>query len=71
MAQDYIMTIESDDEDSSGKISSKTEQDGVKLDPGFVFDFAGDPYLEFGSHIQTEDLVKSGSKPVRFHWFSS
>lgn len=62
---DYVMTIESDEEDSSFKIISKNDQEEAKLDPGFVFDLTGDPYLEFGSNILTEDLVKSGSKPVR------
>ncbi|KAJ3575639.1 hypothetical protein NP233_g978 [Leucocoprinus birnbaumii] len=64
MAGDYIMTIDSDEEGSSSRLQTKAEQDETKLDPEFVFDLAGDPYLEFGSSALTEDLVKSGSKPA-------
>lgn len=58
------MTIESDEEDLSSKLNPRIHQDETKLDPEFVFDLAGDPYIEFGSGALTEDLVKSGSKPV-------
>lgn len=60
MVADYIMTIDSDDEETAD--ASKMAQDEAKLNPEFVFDVVGDPYLEFGSY--TLDLVKSGSKPV-------
>ncbi|KAF9453798.1 DEAD-domain-containing protein [Macrolepiota fuliginosa MF-IS2] len=63
MDQEYIMTIESDEEELPGKTFSKNEQDEAKLDPEFVFDLAGDPYLESGSYTLIEDLVRSGTKP--------
>lgn len=59
------MTIGSDDEEVPENISFKEPQDEAKLNPDFIFDLAGDPYLEFGSHVLTEDLVQSGSKLVR------
>lgn len=64
MTTDYIMTVGSDDEDLPENFSSKEQQDEAKLNPDFIFDLAGDPYLEFGSHVLTKDLVKSGSKLV-------
>ena len=66
---DYIMTIDSDTDDSS---TSKNEPiDDAKLDPDFVFDLAGDPYSDFISKpLRIEDLVKTGSKPVRLFIFA-
>ena len=64
MIGDYVMTIESDEEDFSSKVNSKVDQDETKLDPEFVFDLTGDPYFEFGSNVLTQDLVQSGSKPA-------
>ena len=66
---DYVMTIDSDDEDvpipSSSKLSKPEPLDDAKLDPDFVFDVAGDPYVDFmNSSIGVHDLVKTGSKPV-------
>lgn len=63
------MTIESDTEDvpiPSGSKSSKTEPaDDAKLDPDFVFDLTGDPYIDLTNDtIGLQDLVKTGSKPV-------
>jgi ATP-dependent RNA helicase DDX27 len=58
---DYILTIDSDTEDTI-----KTDPDDVKLDPDFVFDLAGDPYSEIiNKSFGIEDFVKTGSKPVR------
>lgn len=61
------MTIESDEEDvpiPSGSKSSKTEpSDDAKLDPDFVFDLAGDPYIDLTKDLGLQDLVKTGSKP--------
>jgi len=66
---DYVMTIDSDTEDApipSGSKSSKTEPaDDAKLDPDFVFDLTGDPYIDLTNNsIGLQDLVKTGSKPV-------
>ncbi|KAF8158306.1 P-loop containing nucleoside triphosphate hydrolase protein [Crassisporium funariophilum] len=65
---DYVMTIDSDTEDApvpSSSKSSKTQvPDDAKLDPDFVFDLSGDPYLDVSNKfIGVEDLVKKGSKP--------
>lgn len=70
---DYVMTIDSDTEDvlpvpstSKPSKSSKKQEpaDDAKLDPDFVFDLAGDPYIDLTSK-SVNDLVKTGSKPVR------
>ncbi|KAF8964183.1 ATP-dependent RNA helicase drs1 [Flammula alnicola] len=66
---DFIMTIDSDTEDvpipSTSKSSKKQEPvDDTKLDPDFVFDLAGDPYIDLTTKsIGLDDLVKTGSKP--------
>ncbi|KAF9527593.1 ATP-dependent RNA helicase drs1 [Crepidotus variabilis] len=73
---DYIMTIDSDNEDAptpspskSGKKSEKSLKslepaDDAKLDLDFVFDAAGDPYVDFSTEAMGfDDLVKTGSKP--------
>ena len=68
---DFVMTIDSDDEASAPVIakpsagkSSKTED--VQLDPEFTFDFSGDPYADLaGGMGDVDDFVKKGSKPVR------
>lgn len=68
---DYVMTIDSDSEDvpiPSTSKSSKTAgpADDTKLDPEFVFDIGGDPYIDLTSRgAGLDDLVKTGSKPVR------
>lgn len=67
---DYVMTIDSDTEDvpipSTSKSSKKLEPaDDAKLDPDFVFDLAGDPYIDLtNQNLGVNDLVKTGSKPV-------
>ncbi|PPR05356.1 hypothetical protein CVT24_007970 [Panaeolus cyanescens] len=67
---DFIMTIDSDTEDtpiipsSSKKESKNSAAEEVKLDPDFVFDPAGDPYLDLTTEgLDIKDLVKTGSKP--------
>ena len=63
---DYILTIDSDTEDTF----KNDPIDDVKLDPDFVFDPAGDPYSEIiNKSFGIEDLVKTGSKPVRPSFF--
>jgi hypothetical protein len=64
MAVDYVMTIDSEDEEVVDNLS-KNAQEEANLNPEFIFDVAGDPYLEVTSHTLAEDVVKSGSKPVR------
>lgn len=61
---DYIMTIDSDVEDSPPVFKNEAIDD-AKLDPDFVFDLAGDPYSDFiNKPLGVEDIVKTGSKPV-------
>lgn len=68
---DYVMTIESDTEEAPPASSSKAGKSTVppedaQLNPDFVFDLTGDPYNDLlGGSVDVEDLVKSGSKPVR------
>jgi len=62
MIGDYIMTIESDEEDLSSRFNSKVDQDETKLNPEFVFDLFGDSLFELESNVLTQDLVQSGSK---------
>lgn len=59
---DYILTIDSDTEDTF----KSDAIDDVKLDPDFEFDPTGDPYSEIiNKSLGIEDFVKTGSKPVR------
>jgi ATP-dependent RNA helicase DDX27 len=71
---DFIMTIESDEEDISiaqpkakaGKASSSKSSEDAPLNPEFVFDLSGDAYDSIvGYQSDLRDLVKTGSKPVR------
>lgn len=42
-----------------------TAEEAVELNPEFTFDLSGDPYSEFlDEHLDVQDLVKKGSKPV-------
>jgi len=68
---DFIMTLDSEDESPSGAIrhskhSVSKGADEALLDPAFTFDVSGDPYVDL-LHGETDfaDVVKSGSKPVR------
>ncbi|PSS37722.1 hypothetical protein PHLCEN_2v415 [Hermanssonia centrifuga] len=59
---DFVMTIDSDDEDSQNKKNKPV--DDTQLNPDFIFDLSGDPYtdlLDGGSDLH--DYVKKGSKP--------
>ena len=59
------MTIDSDSEDVK---QTKQTSDDTKLNPDFIFDVGGDPYVDFSTNSDmVEDLVKTGSKPVGFH----
>ncbi|KAG5635096.1 nucleolar DEAD-box protein required for synthesis of 60S ribosomal subunit [Sphagnurus paluster] len=64
---DYVMTLDSDSEEyvppKSSK-NSKPEMDDANLNPEFVFDVSGDPYLDFiGKNTEMADFVKKGTKP--------
>ncbi|KAH8835254.1 DEAD-domain-containing protein [Flagelloscypha sp. PMI_526] len=62
---DYVMTIESDSEDERPKNKKQKTQDTAldgQLDPDFVFDISGDPYLDFAT--ASVDSVTAGSKPT-------
>ena len=67
---DFIMTIESDDEGGapaakSSNTARSSKGEDVQLDPEFTFDFSGDPYSDLtGGLGDVDDLVKKGSKPV-------
>ena len=65
---DFIMTIDSDDEDTLHKPSkTKDVVEDAQLDPNFVFDLSGDPYAELlGDTSGPQDSVKQGSKPVSY-----
>ncbi len=45
---------------------TQTAEEAVELNPDFSFDLSGDPYNDFlDDHLDVQDLVKKGSKPVR------
>jgi ATP-dependent RNA helicase DDX27 len=67
--QDFIMTIDSDDEEKVPKKISKDKEvvDDAQLNPDFVFDLSGDPYGDLlGDTSGPQDYVTKGSKPVSF-----
>lgn len=44
---------------------TQTAEEAVELNPDFTFDLSGDPYTDFrDEHLDVQDLVKKGSKPV-------
>lgn len=64
---DFIMTIDSDDEETEVKKPSKTKEaaEDAQLNPDFVFDLSGDPYADLlGDTTEPQDYVKKGSRPV-------
>ena len=64
---DFVMTIDSDDEAGPVKTSkSKDVAEEAQLNPDFVFDLSGDPYNEFLGESNLQDFVKKGTKSVRF-----
>ena len=73
MTDDFIMTIDSGDEEVPVQRQSKDKRkatemgnETVALDPSFSFDLMGDAYADI-LHKETsfQDVVKTGSKPVR------
>jgi hypothetical protein len=66
---DFIMTVESDTEDSLPQVSTKkyvdVEELEASLNPAFTFDLATDAYMDIlDSQNELRDLVKTGSRPV-------
>lgn len=70
---DFIMTIDSDEEDdiilppskvSKSAKSQKADPEDAQLNADFTFDLAGDPYAEILGGSNLHDLVKKGSRPV-------
>ncbi|VDB99617.1 unnamed protein product [Peniophora sp. CBMAI 1063] len=67
--EDFIMTIDSDDEGTSPlakpAVPKSSKAEDVQLDPEFTFDFSGDPYADLtGGMADVDDFVKEGSKPA-------
>lgn len=64
LSGDYVMTIDSDDEDPIH--SAKPKGEIVQLDIDFVFDPSVDALTEtWNTASDLGDFVKTGSKPVR------
>ncbi|GJE86099.1 DEAD-domain-containing protein [Phanerochaete sordida] len=60
---DFVMTLDSDDEAGPVKASkAKDVPEEAQLNPDFVFDLSGDPYSEFLSESNIQDYVKKGTK---------
>ncbi|KAI6132816.1 DEAD-domain-containing protein [Pisolithus croceorrhizus] len=62
---DFIMTIDSDDENRVKKRSKKPhdEREEVQLSADFQFDLSGDPYMDVFHSEQTKDTVNDVLKP--------
>ncbi|KAG6842195.1 nucleolar DEAD-box protein required for synthesis of 60S ribosomal subunit [Blastosporella zonata] len=64
---DYVMTLESDSEEYSLPTKPKTSKldaEDASLNPEFVFDISGDPYVDIiGQSPEYGDFVKKGTKP--------
>lgn len=66
-ADDFVMTIDSDDEGKSTK--NKDVAEDTQLNPDFVFDLSGDPYADLlGDAGDVQDFVKKGTKAVSAYW---
>lgn len=65
---DFVMTIDSDDEDVESKQVTKLkgkDVEAVQLDLDFVFDPSGDPYIDtLEAQSEVKDFIKQGSRPV-------
>ncbi|KAG6911950.1 hypothetical protein DXG01_000198 [Tephrocybe rancida] len=62
----YVMTLDSDSEEPSLSSALKTAKLDAEdsLNPEFVFDISGDPYVDIvGQSTEYGDLVKKGTKP--------
>ncbi|EKM61030.1 uncharacterized protein PHACADRAFT_24252 [Phanerochaete carnosa HHB-10118-sp] len=62
-ADDFVMTIDSDDETGPSELSkTKDIAEEAQLNLDFVFDLSGDPYNEFLSESNIQDYIKKGTK---------
>lgn len=71
MSEDFIMTLDSGDEGEVGeelplptKKATKGKEVDDSLNPDFIFDLSGDPYVDVLG-VDNGDIVKTGSRPVR------
>jgi ATP-dependent RNA helicase DDX27 len=69
---DFIMTMDSDEEqpltsfkESKSRKSQNVDPEDAQLNADFTFDLAGDPYADILGEQNLRDLVKKGSRPVR------
>ncbi|KAF7969342.1 hypothetical protein HWV62_27671 [Athelia sp. TMB] len=70
-ADDFIMTIDSDEEDISLPLpkiskptkSQKADTEDAQLNADFIFDLSGDPYADMIGGSSLHDFVKKGSRP--------
>ncbi|KAF8445958.1 DEAD-domain-containing protein [Boletus edulis BED1] len=62
---EFIMTIDSDDENRTQKHSGnhKNEEEGYPINPDFCFDLSGDPYIELLQSDRAKDIVTKIAKP--------
>ena len=73
---DFIMTIDSDEEDiplplpktSKPTKLQKADTEDAQLNADFIFDLSGDPYADMIGGSNLHDFVKKGSRPVCAHW---
>ena len=70
VTDDFVMTLDSGDEGGveeqrlpANKVAKGREVDD-SLNPDFTFDVSGDPYVD-ALGVDSEDVVKTGSRPVR------
>jgi hypothetical protein len=67
---DFIMTINSDDEERPlpkglrYAASQNVDPEDAQLNTEFTFDLNGDPYTDMIGEFYSHDLVKTGSRPV-------
>jgi ATP-dependent RNA helicase DDX27 len=73
---DFVMTLESDDEGTptskpARATKSNADADDLKMNEEFNFDFTGDTYADLWvNQASPSDVVKSGTKPVSSElWF--
>ncbi|KAJ7597056.1 DEAD-domain-containing protein [Mycena floridula] len=62
---DYVLTIDSDDEDNSQpQAVAPGKKDDAQLNQDFVFDVSGGPFNDVLMHSEPQDLIHRGSKPT-------
>ena len=60
---DYVLTIDSDQEEDQLDSKHPQEAEETGLNPEFVFDVSGDPYED----LLANDVIHSGTKPVSLY----